>query len=117
MIYLGSFYLWSNISIYVLSYFYYYDPSMSYNFIYLVDTVLGLSKWIGFQLGVYLFQIRRWNSKMIILLGGSISLTGVYLSSYTQDLASYLFLYCVLEGIGGASCYFVALICGWEWYP
>ena len=48
MIYLGSFYLWGNISIYVLSYFYYYDPSMSYNFIYLVDTVLGLSKWIGF---------------------------------------------------------------------
>ena len=29
----------------------------------------------------------------------------------------YLFLYCVLNGLGCGMCYFVALICAWEWYP
>ena len=29
----------------------------------------------------------------------------------------YLFLYCVPNGIGCGTCYFVALICAWEWYP
>ena len=49
MTYLGSdLVLWGNISIYVLSYFYEIDPSLSYGFILLVDTGFGLSKWIGF---------------------------------------------------------------------
>ena len=26
-------------------------------------------------------------------------------------------MYCMLEGIGGGACYFIALICAWEWYP
>ena len=55
MIYLGCFFLWGNISIYVLSYFYAIDPSTSYGFIFLVDTLLILSNWCGYQLGTYLF--------------------------------------------------------------
>ena len=50
-------------------------------------------------------------------MGGAVSLTGVFCSSYAQDLEWYLFFYCVMNGLGCGMCYFVALICAWEWYP
>ena len=55
MIYLGCFFLWGNISIYVLSYFYLKDPDTSYGFVFLVDTMLLLANWCGYQLGTFLF--------------------------------------------------------------
>ena len=42
---------------------------------------------------------------------------GIFLSSYTENLGTYLFLYCFLNGIGCGTCYFVVLICAWEWFP
>ena len=48
MIYLGCFFLWGNISIYVLSYFYWKDPKTSYGFVFLVDTMLILANWCGY---------------------------------------------------------------------
>ena len=54
MLYLGCFFLWGNISIYVLSYFHKYQPEASYDFIFLVDSILVLFNWIGYQLGTYL---------------------------------------------------------------
>ena len=48
MIYLGCFFLWGNISIYVLSYFYAIDNNTSYGFIFLVDTLLILANWCGY---------------------------------------------------------------------
>jgi hypothetical protein len=47
-LFLGCFFLWGNISIYVMSYFYEKDPSTSYNFIFAVDTVLVFSIWFGY---------------------------------------------------------------------
>ena len=54
-LYLGCFFLWSNISIYVLSDFYRTDKDLSYSFIFLVDTFLVLFNWVGYQVGAYLF--------------------------------------------------------------
>ena len=47
-IYTGCFFLWGNISIYVLSYFYMTDKEMSYDFIFIVDLLLVLSNWLGY---------------------------------------------------------------------
>ena len=55
MFYLGCFFLWGNISIYVLSYFHEYNPDASYDFIFLVDSFLILANWIGYQVGSFLF--------------------------------------------------------------
>ena len=117
MLYLGCFFLWGNISIYVISYFHEKDPNTSYTFVFLVDTFLILFNWFGYQVGVYLFQVRRINPKIVITLGGATSLTGVYLSSYTRSLGEYLACYCGLNGLGCGTCYFVALICSWEYFP
>ena len=48
MLYLGCFFLWGNIDIYVLSYFHYYKPDASYDFIFLVDSMLILANWGGY---------------------------------------------------------------------
>ncbi len=47
-LFLGCFFLWGNISIYVLSYFHETSPNSSYNFIFAVDTILILGNWIGY---------------------------------------------------------------------
>ena len=42
-LFLGSFFLWSNISPYVISYFYMTNIPLSYNFIFAVDLILVFS--------------------------------------------------------------------------
>lgn len=48
MLYLGCFFLWGNIDVYVLSYFYKFNPNADYGFIFLVDSILILANWIGY---------------------------------------------------------------------
>ena len=117
MLYLGCFFLWGNISIYVLSYFHNINPNASYGFIFLVDTFLVLANWIGYQIGSYLLMKRRWHPKVILVLGSVVSLSGVYLSSYTEGVGAYLACYCLLNGLGCGTCYMIPLVCGWEWFP
>jgi hypothetical protein len=51
----GCFSLWGNIALYVLSYFHIADDSLSYDFIFLLDTTLNLANWLGYMAGVVLF--------------------------------------------------------------
>ena len=117
MFYLGCFFLWGNISIYVLSRFYWINPNFSHSFIFLVDVFLVFANWLGYQAGVYLLQTLRLHAKLIIFIGACMSLGGIYLSSFTTNLETYLALYCILNGIGSGINYFVVLILIWEWFP
>ena len=54
-LFLGGFFLWGNISIYVLSWFYEKNHKSSYNFIFAVDVVLVFAIWFGYIIGTYLF--------------------------------------------------------------
>ena len=56
---------------------------LSYDFIFLVDTFLIISNWFGYQIGVYLFMTVGINQRIVIGLGGLVSLVGVFCSSYT----------------------------------
>ena len=60
---------------------------------------------------------QRWHPKLVVGLGATISLTGVFLSSFTKSVGPYLALYCLMNGLGCGMCYMVPLISGWEWYP
>ena len=55
MIYLGCFFLWSNISVYVISYFHYVNDTSNFSFVQLVDTLLVLFIFVGNLIGTYLF--------------------------------------------------------------
>lgn len=54
---------------------------------------------------------------MLLGLGATVSLVGVFLSSLTTGIGAYLTCYCLLNGLGCGICYFIPLICGWEWFP
>ena len=50
-------------------------------------------------------------------MGGSISLAGVFISSYALKLKVFLFFYCVVYGLGSGMCNIAILIFAWEWFP
>ena len=117
MLYLGCFFLWHNISVYVLSYFYYVNGTTDFSFVYLVDCGLVLFNLMGYQIGSYLVQSRRWHPKLVLTLGCLVSLLGNYASSLTTSISTYLLCYALMNGIGCGSCYLVPMICGWDHFP
>jgi OFA family oxalate/formate antiporter-like MFS transporter len=117
MLYLGSFFLWGNIDIYVLSYFHQFNPNLSLGFIFLVDLFLVGANCIGYNIGTLLLSKYRWHPKLIILIAGSTALIGVFASSFTKSLPPYLALYTLMNGLGSGTCYVVPMVCGWEYFP
>jgi OFA family oxalate/formate antiporter-like MFS transporter len=61
--------------------------------------------------------IARWPLKVVLSFGVSIALIGIFVSSFTSSVMSFIILYCACFGIGGGSIYLVPLICGWEYFP
>lgn len=57
------------------------------------------------------------NPKIIVLIGGSIALTGIFASSYMTNFWAFIITYGVLNGIGSGIMYFIPLVCAWEWFP
>ena len=53
----------------------------------------------------------------IIALGGSIALTGYFLSSFATSVLSFILLYGSMGGIGGGINYIIPLVCAWEYFP
>ena len=82
MMFNGCFFLWANIAVYVLSYYYLYDKDINIDAIFYVDFFLVLLNCIGYQIGTYLINKRRWNPKIVLALGGTISLGGITIASY-----------------------------------
>ena len=54
--FIGCFFLWSNISLYVISYFHATNPNLKYDFIMFIDVILIGSEVTGYQIGSYLLQ-------------------------------------------------------------
>ena len=113
----GCFYLWANISVYVCSYLYHFDPTINQDAIFYVDTALVLLNVCGYQLGSYLLNTRKWNPKIIIAMGGTIALTGIFLSSFQKSLWMFIFFYGFFSGIGCGMMYMVPMVCGWDFFP
>ena len=113
----GCFFLWASISNYVLSYMYIYDHDVDEAAIFYVDVALVFLNCFGYQIGTYLLNSRGWNPKHILALGGTISLSGIFLSSFTTNLWAFIGLYGVMSGIGCGMNYLIPLVCCWEWFP
>lgn len=96
---------------------YIYDKNVDEAAIFYVDVALIFLNCFGYLIGTYLLNFRRWNPKHILALGGSISLTGIFLSSFTTDLMAFVASYGMMSGIGCGMNYFVPLVCCWEWFP
>jgi MFS family permease len=108
--------LWANISIYVISYIYEFDPTIKIDAVFFVDFALLIVNVMGYNLGMYLLNYRKWNVKTIIFVGGTVSLIGKFLSSYTANVYLFVALYGLL-GIGNGLTYMMPLVCCWEYFP
>lgn len=117
MLFLGCFYLWGNICVYVLSYFYEFNPDIDLGFIFIVDTLLIVANTCGYNIGTFLLNKLRLDPRIVVGFGGSFALVGVFCSSFTKSLGPYLTLYTGMNGIGCGTCYMVPLVCAWEYFP
>ena len=43
--------------------------------------------------------------------------SGLFFSSFVESWPAFLFLYAVMYPVGIGVCYFVPIICGWEYFP
>mmetsp|Transcript_21711 Transcript_21711/g.15553 ORF Transcript_21711/g.15553 Transcript_21711/m.15553 type:complete len:168 (-) Transcript_21711:727-1230(-) len=60
---------------------------------------------------------RRVNARFIVALGGFLALLGIFGSSFTKQLPTYLVFYTLFNGVGTGMCYMVPLVCNWEHFP
>jgi len=116
-LYNGVGFLWTNIAIYVLSYLYIYDNSVRADAIFAIDISLVFCQAFGNLFGTYLLNSRGVHPKIVIGLGGFISLGGMFASSYVQRLDLFLILYGILGSFGSGMNYFVPISCSWEYFP
>ena len=113
----GCYYLWANLSIYVLSYIYKFDPEVNASAIFYFDVFLLLLMNIGYQIGAYLLIHKKFNVKAVVAIGGGLALLGIFISSFVHNLWLFIFFYGGFSGVGGGIMYMQPLICGWEHFP
>jgi MFS family permease len=65
--------------------------------------------------GAYLQK--RWNVKLIMLLGSAIMLGAIYCASISTNWWMFVFFYSFVFPIGIGLVYWTPIICCWEWFP
>jgi OFA family oxalate/formate antiporter-like MFS transporter len=112
----GCYYLWGNISTYVISYFYYKgDKNATANFAVIMLPVGGLVQCFFNPIGAYLQK--RYNPKIILAVGTSIMAGATFAASYVDTFLAFLGLWGGVYPAGIGICYFVPIISSWEWFP
>jgi MFS transporter, OFA family, oxalate/formate antiporter len=51
------------------------------------------------------------------MLGGAISISGIYASTYSHNMWLFVALYGGLSGFGCSINYMIPLVCSWEYFP
>ena len=59
----------------------------------------------------------KWNPKLVVILGASISLIGMLMSSFVKNYWAWVSLYGGMSGIGCGTSYIIPLVCSWEYFP
>ena len=115
--YNGNGFLWSNISVYVLSYLYIFDDTVRADAIFAVDVGMSVCNAFGNLFGTYLLNVKRISPKVVILIGVSISIPSIIASSYVKRLDLFIILFGFVNSFGSGMNYFIPVICGWEYFP
>ena len=113
---MGCIYLWGNISNYVVSYFHFLgDENASLKNAVLI-VPLSLTLFVG-TTPIGAFLQKRYNPKLVILVGVIIMITSIYLASIQKTWIGFVLFYCLGFPFGIGCVYFVPIVCGWEWFP
>jgi hypothetical protein len=106
---------WGNIVVYITSYFRLFNPGLLLSQTFLVFPMTLSMAALSMQLGSILLDIL--NPKIHLLLGGSIFVTSILISSFMTDFYYFLLFYAVLTGVGYGLIYFLPLKSAWGFFP
>ena len=114
-LYLGWFYLWGNVSVYITSYFHKQDSSITLDdtSIVFVIQIIAQAFWLPIApfLLLYLPPWGWW------LIGGVITIGSVFISSFLTSFPLFVVFYGFLFGVGVGFSYMWPIIAGWEYFP
>jgi len=105
---------WGNIVVYITSYFRLFDPSLSLSQTFLVFPMTLSMAALAMQLGSVLLDCLH--PRVHLLLGGSIFVVSIFISSFMQDFYWFLLFYAVLTGIGYGIIYMLPLKSAWTFF-
>jgi len=63
------------------------------------------------------FLLRKWNPKVIILVGATIMALSVLIAANVENWWTFIVFYAIFFPAGIGLCYYPPIICGWEWFP
>ena len=114
-VFLGSFYSWGQLNVYVTSYLYQFDQSLSLSITQLVFPLQLLVFTLFLPVGLYL---RRTFHPRVGLLAGSVCvLLGLLIASFMHTFLLFAFFYGVFFGAGMGIAYLNALMGALEHFP
>ncbi|CAI2359008.1 unnamed protein product [Moneuplotes crassus] len=114
-LFLGCFYLWGNISVYVTSYFYMYDRGIT-----LDDTSLIFPiQMVGMILFVPVapFALKVLPPWLCCLVGSCIAIGAVIIASFTTNFIIFMVLHGFFFGLGSGIAYLAPIITSWDYFP
>jgi MFS family permease len=106
---------WGNIVVYITSYFRLFDPNLSLSQTFLVFPMTLSMAALAMQLGSVLLDCLH--PRVHLLLGGSIFVVSIFISSFMQDFYWFLLFYAALTGIGYGIIYMLPLKSAWSFFP
>lgn len=113
----GSFFLWPTLSIYVISYLQQFNDGIDENAHFRGNLILVITNCLGYQVGPYLANVRKWDPKKILALGSFVAISGVIISSFMTNFWLFVLFYGAMSGIGCGTGYIVPLLCCWDHFP
>ena len=109
-------YLWGNVSGYVVSYYHMLGDEKATMTLAVACLPLSFFVQTCFNpLGA--FWQKKYNPKLVILLGVSIMSGSILFASYMKTWWSFVAFYCFGYPAGIGIVYWVPIMCGWEWFP
>jgi len=106
---------WGNIVVYITSYFRLFDGDLSLSQTFLVFPMTLSMGALSMQLGSILLDILH--PRVHLLIGGSIFVVSILISSFMRDFYWFLLFYAVLTGIGYGIVYMLPLKSAWSFFP
>jgi MFS transporter, OFA family, oxalate/formate antiporter len=114
-LYLGCFYLWGNIAVYITSYLHKHDESVNLDDTSIIFVVQTISQALFMPMAPFLLKFMPpWS---LCILGGVFAIGGVFLASFMTSYIGFVLIYPTFFGIGVGFSYMAPIICGWEYFP
>ncbi|CAI2369103.1 unnamed protein product [Moneuplotes crassus] len=114
-LYLGCFYLWGHIQVYITSYLHKHDHSVTLDDTSTIFVLQGVFQAIFMPVAP--FMLKHYPVWVLITVGGVFAIGGVFLTSFLTNVTYFVIVYPLFYGFGIGITYLAPLVCGWEYFP